>query len=292
MTTGDGIVTDRNVLITGASGRLGEFVLNEIAEHHTAGVMDLAPPHRDDVPFTQGDVTDLESVRCAVDGFDAVIHLAAIDLGVPATPERYFGVNVMGTWNVLQAAQEAGIRKVVLASSISANGAGEMRPDFPPRYLPIDEAHECEPVHPYGVSKLVVEEVARSFARAGMSVICIRPVAVAVPSHLPKLVERTRNPDHRWLADYVTGADAASAFRLALDYEAQRFDAFFVTAADSCASEPTLERAERLFGHLPEIRDPERFEREPRAAMVDASRARDCLGWSPTSSWPELTAGL
>ncbi len=232
-------MADNKVLITGASGRLGEFVLNETAALHSTGVLDLVPPHRDDVPFVQGDVTDLDTVRGAVSGYNAIIHLAAIDLGVPATPERYFGVNVMGTWNVLQAAQEAGIAKVVLASSISANGTGELPTAFPPRYLPIDEAHDCEPVHAYGVSKLVVEDVARSFARTGMSVICMRPTAVAVPSHLPKMVARTREPDHRWLAAYVTGADAAVAFRLALDYDAQTFDVFFLSAADSCSDQPT-----------------------------------------------------
>lgn len=284
-------MTHDNVLITGASGRLGEFVLDEFADHGAVSVLDLAPPHRDDVPYRSGDVTDLDTVREAVRGHDAVVHLAAIDLGVPATPERYFGVNVMGTWNVLQAAQEAGVRKVILASSISANGVGEMRPDFVPHYLPVDEAHPCEPVHPYGVSKKVVEEVAQAFARSGMSVICMRPTSVAVPSHLPKMVPRAQDPDYRWLASYVTGADTARAFRLALDHDAA-FDVFFLSADDSATSEPTLERARRLFGRLPEIRDPGRFERQPRASMVDSRRARECLGWEPTSSWPELAAGV
>ena len=279
------------VLITGASGRLGEFVLDEFCSRGAVSVLDLEPPHRADVAHVTGDVTDLDTVRSAVQGHDAVVHLAAIDLGVPATPERYFGVNVMGTWNVLQAAREAGIHKVILASSISANGVGEMREDFAPRYLPVDEAHPCEPVHPYGISKLVVEEVARGFARTGMSVICMRPTAVAVPSHLPKMIPRTLDPDHRWLASYVTGADTARAFRLALDYEAA-FDVFFLSAADSAASEPTLQRAERLFGHVPEIRDPQRFVREPRASMIDSSRARERLGWEPTSNWPDLAAGV
>ena len=52
------------------------------------------------------------------------------------------------------------------------------------------------------------------------------------------------------------------------------------------------ERARRLFGRLPEVRDPQRFEREPRASLIDASRARDRLGWEPTSSWPELAASV
>jgi nucleoside-diphosphate-sugar epimerase len=284
-------LTPHNVLITGASGRLGQFVLDEVAAHTGAGVLDLVPPHRRDVPYVDGDVTDLDTLRHALQDYDAVIHLAGIDLDVPATPERYFGVNVMGTWNVLQAAQEAGIRKAVLASSISAIGVGEMRRDFPPRYLPLDEAHPCEPMHPYGIGKRIVEEVARGFVRAGMSVICMRPTLVAVPSLMPELLPRSQDPDHRWLAAYVTGVDAARAFRLALDYEDEPFDVFMLSADDSCSAEPTLERAQRLFRTLPEIRDTTRFELEPRASVVDASRAKARLGWAPASSWPALVAG-
>jgi nucleoside-diphosphate-sugar epimerase len=103
-----------------------------------------------------------------------------------------------------------------------------------------------------------------------------------------RFVERARDPDHRWLATYVTGADTARAFRLALDYDRRPYDAFFISAADSSAWEPTLERAQRLFGRLPEVRDPARYAREPRASMIDAARARELLGWEPTSSWPEL----
>ena len=129
--------------------------------------------------------------------------------------------------------------------------------------------------------------MARSFARTGMSVICLRPTGVAVPSHLPTMIERMRDPANRSLASYVTGADAARAFRLALDLDVP-FDALFLSADDSMTDEPTLARAERLFGHLPEVRDPARFERIPTASMVDATRARERLGWTPTSSWPEL----
>ena len=278
----------RKILITGACGRVGRCVLAELAPVSDVTVLDLAEPEPG-VAFVQGDVTDLATVRRAVAGRDAVIHLAAIDLGVPAEPERYFGVNVMGTWNVLQAACEAGVGKAVLASSISATGVGELRPDFPPEYLPVDEAHPLKPIHPYGVSKLVVADVAQSFARRGdIAVVCLRPVNVLVPSQLHRYVARASDPDHRWLAAYVTGADTARAFRLALDYDREPYDAFFISAADSSAWEPTLERAERLFGRLPEVRDPARYEREPRASMIDATRARERLGWEPKVTFREL----
>lgn len=281
-------MTFDRVLVTGGSGRLGPFVVDAVARDAPVTVLDLVAPSRQ-VPHVTGDVTDLDTVRRAVAGHDAVIHLAAIDIGTPAAPQEYFRVNVMGTWNVLQAAHEAGIRKVVLASSISASGVGEIRADFPPQYLPIDEEHSCRPVHAYGVGKLVIERVARSFAdRGGISVTCLRPTAVMFPHTYGRFVARGADPDHPWLAAWVTAGDCARAFRLALDH-APAFDVFFVTAADCCSTVPTRERLARLFGvaAIP-ARDPGWFDGHPAASSVSAERARERLGWEPTVDWPAL----
>ena len=101
----------RRVLVTGASGRVGRHVVDALVGQCEVTALDLAPPVQD-VRFIEGNVLDLETIRASMSGQDAVIHLAAIDIGVPAEPEAYFGVNVMGTWNTVQAAKEAGIRKV------------------------------------------------------------------------------------------------------------------------------------------------------------------------------------
>ena len=201
----------RRILVTGASGRVGRHVVDALVADHEVTVLDLAPPVQD-VPFIEGDVLDLAKVRASMAGQDAVIHLAAIDFDVPAEPEVYFGTNVMGTWNAVQAAGDAGIRKVVLASSVSAVGVGEMRPDFPPEYLPVDEAHAMKPVNAYGLSKLVVEDIARGFARRGdMSITCLRPVAIVVESNLQRTVDRVADPGHRWIGSYVTGEDTGQS---------------------------------------------------------------------------------
>ena len=277
------------VLVTGASGRVGRHVVDALADDYEVTVLDLAPPVQD-VPFIEGNVLDLDTVRASMTGQDAVIHLAAIDLGVPAEPEAYFGTNVMGTWHTVQAAREAGIGKVVLASSISATGIGEMRPDFPPDYLPIDEAHAMKPAHAYGISKLVVEDVARGFALHGdISITCLRPVAVIVESNLRRTVDRAANPDHRWLASYVTGEDTGRAFAAALRYDAP-FDAMFIAADDSASPVPTLERLAGLYGATPPVRAPAWFERDPRASPIDASRAKQRLRWRPTSTWADVAA--
>ena len=281
----------RRVLVTGASGRVGRHVVDALLGDWEVTVLDLAPPVQD-VAFIEGNVLDLDTVRAATAGQDAVIHLAAIDIGVPAEPEAYFGTNVMGTWNAVQAAREAGARKVVLASSISAVGIGEMRPDFPPEYLPVDEAHAMKPAHAYGVSKLVVEDIARAFAlEGGMSITCLRPVAVVVESNLRRAVERAENPGHPWLAAWVTGEDTGRAFAAALDYDAP-FDAMFIAADDSASAVPTLERLAGVYGGAPPVRDPEWFERDPCASPVDATRAKQRLRWRPTSTWEEVSAGL
>ena len=281
----------RRVLVTGASGRVGRHVVDALVDDYEVTVLDLAPPVQD-VPFIEGNVLDLEKVRASMTGQDAVIHLAAIDLGVPAEPEAYFGTNVMGTWNTVQAAREAGIRKVVLASSVSATGIGEMRPDFPPEYLPVDEAHAMKPAHAYGVSKLVVEDIARSFALHGdVSITCLRPVAVIVDSNLRRTVDRAADPHHPWLAAYVTGEDTGRAFVAALEYDAP-FDALFIAADDSASPVPTLERLAGVYGAAPPVREPEWFERDPRASPIDATRAKQRLGWQPTSTWAQVTTRL
>ena len=281
----------RRVLVTGASGRVGRHVVDALLGDHEVTVLDLAQPVQD-VAFIEGNVLDLNGVRTAMAGQDAVIHLAAIDIGVPAEPEAYFGTNVMGTWNAVQAAREAGVRKVVLASSISATGVGEMRPDFPPEYLPVDEAHAMKPAHAYGVGKLVVEDIARAFALEGdMSITCLRPVAVIVESNLRRTVERAADPGHRWLAAYVTGEDTGTAFAAALDYDAP-FDAMFIAAEDSASAVPTLERLAGVYGAAPPVRDSGWFERDPLASPIDATRAKQRLGWRPTTTWTEVAARL
>ena len=100
----DSATRRRRVLVTGASGRVGRHVVGALVDDHEVTVLDLAPPVQD-VPFIEGNVLDLDTVRASMAGQDAVIHLAGIDLGVPAEPEAYFGTNVMGTWNAVQAAR-------------------------------------------------------------------------------------------------------------------------------------------------------------------------------------------
>jgi UDP-glucose 4-epimerase len=278
------------VVVTGGSGRVGRYVLRELREHFLAVNADLVPGEVEDEHLTC-DVMDLEQVREATKGADAVCHLAAIDYDWGAAPEEYIRVNTLGTWHVLQAAAENGVPRVVLTSSISACGLSEMRPDWRPLYLPVDEAHELRPAQAYSVSKQIMENMGRAFTRAEeMSVICLRPMAVVLPESLDEYLRFVDEPERRWLFYYVTAEDVGRAFRAALAVDGIRFETFFLSAADSSRPEPTLEWYRERIGELPELRDADLYRREPRASIFSSARARDLLGWEPTSDFESLRA--
>ena len=87
----------RRVLVIGASGRIGRHVVDAHAGDHEVTDLDLVPPVQD-VAFIEGNVLQLDTVRPSTADQDAVIHVASVDIDVPAEPEAYFSTNVMGTW--------------------------------------------------------------------------------------------------------------------------------------------------------------------------------------------------
>jgi nucleoside-diphosphate-sugar epimerase len=278
----------RKVVVTGGSGRVGSYVLREIAPHFDVLNADLEAG-RVDVRQRRTDVMRLDEVRAAVEGADAVVHLAAIDYDHKAAPERYIDVNVRGSWHVLQAAAEAGVKKVVLCSSVSACGLSEMRADWRPQTLQVDERHECRPVQAYSVSKQAIEQMGRAFVHGtSMEVICLRPLAVVMRDTFAGFLDFIDEPARHWLFYYVTAEDVARGFRAALESQGLRYGVFFLGAADTCRSEPTLDWYRERIGPLPEIGVPRVFQNLPRASIFSAAQARDALGWEPSSDFENL----
>ena len=276
------------VVVTGGSGRVGSYVLREIAQHFDVLNADLEPG-RVDTRHLRTDVMNLDEVRSAVKGADAVIHLAAIDYDHKAAPERYIDVNIRGSWHVLQAAAEAGVRKVVLCSSVSACGLSEMRDDWRPQALQVDERHECRPVQAYSVSKQAIEQMGLSFVHGtSMEVICLRPLAVVMQETFGGFLDFIDAADRHWLFYYVTATDVARGFHAALQSQGLRYGVFFLSAADTCRREPTLEWYSERIAALPEIRVPRVFQKLPRASIFSSAQARDVLGWEPSSDFDSL----
>src|SRR4051794_32374382 len=122
------------VVVTGGSGRLGRHVMRELGRDVDAVSADLIP-NGSGAEHLTCDVLDLDAVRRCLRGADAVCHLAGLDYDTMAKPEDFVRVNTLGTWHVLQAAAEAGVRTVVLASSSAAYGLFDEHPTWRAQYL-------------------------------------------------------------------------------------------------------------------------------------------------------------
>lgn len=273
----------RRVVVTGGSGRIGSYVVPALTRAgHAVSVFDLRAPPSAATEHIVADIMDSAALHRAFDGADAIVHLAGLDLDAPCAPEDFVRVNVAGGWNVLQAAQDLHVPKVVLASSVAATGLNEARPDWAPHYLPVDEAHELRPRHPYGVSKMLIERAGAAVADAGITeVIALRPMLVVRPEAMAQVSARGGDVSLRSLCYWVSAEDVAQAFCRAVEVDGIGFGAFFITAPDSYAAEPTLARVARLWPAPIEIRQRAVFAADPRASAFDGTLARRVLGFVP-----------
>jgi UDP-glucose 4-epimerase len=272
------------IAITGGLGRLGRYVVQAFAGHDVR-VIDIGPASE----CHRADVRDLDAMRTALRGVEVVVHLGAIDKSVAVNDTATMQVNLMGTWNVFEAALQNGVRRVVHCSSSSATGVDQTNPAIPPAYLPIDEAHPTHPTDAYGLSKLCGERVAEAFSRRGLEVIVIRPCFVSFLEQTDfmsgKAGPEGRSEPMPYLRAYVGPEDCARGFLAAATVDYAGFEIFFLASADTFAIEPTVARLEALYGTTIHLRDPALYRDKPRASPVSHTAAWRRLGWVPTTEW-------
>ena len=271
------------VFVTGNQGRIGSVIESQLKE---AGHTVIGFDRR-----SGNDILDGQAVRAAAQGCDAVIHLASL-LGSPRDdPDETMQIGLQGTWHVLQAAQAAGVQRVVYFSSVNALGIfmGQAAPD----YFPIDDDHPARPRSPYGIAKRLAEEMCRHFtANTGISTICLRPPAVFLPdryAHIRAL--RRENPEREWSPVWEYGVfcdvrDVAAAAVLALTCPDPGHITLLLSADDIASDTPSREMAAKLHPDVPWRGGPE-YDADPRRSLLDARRAMEVLGWQPRYRWQD-----
>ena len=219
----------KRVLLTGAEGRIGTALRTHLADRYELHSLTLEPQ---DFPSHVGDIADLEQIRPAFEGMDAVVHLAAA-AKVTSPWSEILPANIVGTYNVFEASRQTEVGQVVFASSNHAIGMYEV--DGAPGIYELDDPRvydervEPRPDSLYGVSKVYGEALGRYYAEQhGLRVICLRIGSVnddddptrpleleASPSKLRTDDEKRRRTRAVWLSQ----RDCAELVAVALESE-------------------------------------------------------------------------
>lgn len=172
------------ILVTGSDGFIGSHLTEELVKSgyevkafvyynsfNTWGWLDALPKEiMEHVEIFQGDIRDANGVREAMKGCDAVFHLAAL-IAIPFSyhsPDTYVDTNIKGTLNVLQAARDQAVSRVLVTSTSEVYGTAQ--------YVPIDEKHPYQGQSPYSATKIGADRLAESFYRSfELPVTIVRP---------------------------------------------------------------------------------------------------------------------
>jgi nucleoside-diphosphate-sugar epimerase len=247
------VVPMRRVLVTGMSGLIGAAVRRRLEGRFALRALNRRPVTG--VECHQADIADLEAIAPAFRDVDAVVHLAA---NVEANPpiDRVVRDNVVGTYNVFEAARRAGVRRVIYASSGATVSDWERDEPYAAlvagRYDQVAEwpvlTHES-PMRPhglYGCSKIWGEALARHFADTSpMSMICLR---------IGRVTAADRPAGPREFSVWCSQRDIAQMVERCLAApDSVRFDVFFVTSENKWTYRD-IEHARAVVGFVPEDR--------------------------------------
>lgn len=302
-------LTGRRVLVTGAGGFIGSRLCERLVEagaevralvRYTsdgeAGWLDRSPI-RKQIEVKRGDLADRDSVFDAVRDREIVLHLGAL-IAIPYSylaPESYVRTNILGTLNVLQAARELGIERLVHTSTSEVYGSAQT--------IPMTEDHPLVGQSPYSASKIGGDKLAESYHRSfGTPVVTLRPFntfgprqsaravipAVAVQALAGRVV---RMGDPRPTRDFVYVDDTADAFIRAATVGGIEGE----TIHFGGGREIRVGDLPRMIGEAAGIaveveHDPERMRpaaSEVERLIADAAKARALLGWAPQVSVEE-----
>lgn len=177
-------LSNKKVLVTGADGFIGSHLVEHLLEEgckvkafvyynsfNSWGWLDSFSPEKlKQLEIFAGDIRDPNGVREAMKGTDVVFHLAAL-IAIPFSyhsPDSYIDTNVKGTLNIVQAAKDLGIERVLVTSTSEVYGTA--------KYIPIDEDHPRQPQSPYSASKIGADCIADSFFRSfNLPLTIVRP---------------------------------------------------------------------------------------------------------------------
>lgn len=299
----------KNVLVTGADGFIGshltELLLQEglsvraLAQYNSFNNWGwLEQVKHPGLEIVCGDVRDADFCRHITRGIDTVFHLAAL-IAIPysyVAPDSYVDTNIKGTLNMLQAARDLGVEKILVTSTSEVYGTAQ--------YVPIDEKHPRQPQSPYSATKIGADAIAKSFYNAfDLPVTIVRPfntygprqsARAIIPTVITQIADGAREikvGDLSPTRDFNFVKDTCRGFYEIARAESTAGEEINIATGKEVTMQQTLETIARLMGA--DIRwavDPQRLrpsKSEVRRLLGDSSKLRSLTGWSPAYSLEE-----
>ena len=308
----------KKVLVTGADGFIGSHLTEHLVKDgadvrafvyynsfNSWGWLDDADTHiRKSLDVFAGDIRDPHGVRTAMQGCDVVMHLAAL-IAIPYSyhsPDTYVDTNVKGTLNVVQAARELGVARVVHTSTSEVYGTA--------RFVPITESHPLQGQSPYSASKIGADQMAMSFhASFALPVAVIRPFNTYGPRQsaravIPTIITQVANGsraiklgamhptrDFNYVQDTVRGFISVAECDAAIGQVVNIGSNYEISVGD------TARLIAQLMGRDVEFSSDEQRLRpqgsEVERLWADNTLARELMGWAPAYAGIEgLSRGL
>jgi nucleoside-diphosphate-sugar epimerase len=278
------------VIVTGGSGKLGMAVLRDLVTNgYDVLNLDQALPRE---PIARTVRTDLSNFGEVLNAFlgevdenkgkiDAVVHLAAIPAPGQFPNAKTFNNNVPSSYNVFEAARQAGIKSVVFASSETVLG---LPFDNPPPYVPVDEEYFPRPETAYSLGKLLDETMAAQYARwdPELKIIGLRFSNVMYPEDYKVFPSFDGDPRKRkWnLWGYIDARDGAQAVRRGIEAEFKGFEAFIIANADTVMSRSNDSLLAEVFPNVPR-----KGPISANGTLLSIDKAKRLLGYHPQHSW-------
>lgn len=288
------------ILFTGGSGKAGRHACRYLIEQgHRVLNVDLTPADVPGLLNRIADITDLGAMHDAmrgyadfdelepgngVPGFDAVVHFAAIPRIMVTGDGECYRVNTMGTYNVIDAALKAGVRKIIFASSETTYGVcfadGSRKPD----YIPVDESHPTVPEDSYAMSKVAGEVTARSFQRrSGADIYGLRINNVIEPHEyatlFPQFIDAPEKRERNIFA-YIDARDLGQMVECCLQTDGLGYEVFNVANDTHSVAAPTAELIERFYPGVEQRREIGAHE-----SFYSNEKARRLVGFAPKHDW-------
>ena len=300
-------MTTARYLVTGGAGFIGSHIAEALlGARESVRIFDNLATGRESnltaleerAQFVQGDLRDLASVRAAMQGVEVVFHQGAL-ASVPrsiADPIGSLETNINGTQNVLLAARDTGVRRVVYASSSSIYGNTPT--------LPKHEQMQPHPVSPYAIHKLTGELLCQAFTSIyKLETVALRyfnvfgprqdptsEYAAVIPRFLTALIHKRRpivfgdgeqTRDFTYIANVVQANLLAATSRAAVGY------AMNIGCGEQVSLNTVLHLAGELLGVTPDVEYREPRPGDVRDSLADISLAQRLLGYKPTIGFGE-----